>query len=44
MLNKQTNDPDVAGIGQLVAENFINIGIGDHPVQALNADLFIARR
>jgi hypothetical protein len=37
MLNKQPNDPDVAGIGQLVEENFINIGIGDHPVQALNA-------
>ena len=37
MLNKQSNDPDVAGIGQFVDENFINIGIGDHPVQALNA-------
>jgi hypothetical protein len=37
MLNKQFNDPDVAGIGQFVEENFINIGIGDHPVQALNA-------
>jgi cytochrome c peroxidase len=37
MLNKQPNDPDVAGIGQLVEENFINVGIGDHPVQALNA-------
>jgi len=37
MLNKQTNDPDVAGIGQLVDENFFNVGIGDHPVQALNA-------
>jgi cytochrome c peroxidase len=37
MLNKQLNDPDVAGIGQFVEENFINIGIGDHPVQALNA-------
>lgn len=37
MLNKQANDPDVAGIGQLVEENFINVGIGDHPVQALNA-------
>lgn len=37
MLNKQVNDPDVAGVGQLVAENFVNIGIGDHPVQALNA-------
>src|SRR6516225_7764821 len=37
MLNKKTNDPDVAGIGQFVEENFFNVGIGDHPVQALNA-------
>jgi cytochrome c peroxidase len=37
MLNKQPNDPDVAGIGAFVEENFINVGIGDHPVQALNA-------
>jgi cytochrome c peroxidase len=37
MLNKQHNDPDVAGVGQFVEENFINVGIGDHPVQALNA-------
>jgi Di-haem cytochrome c peroxidase len=37
MLNKQINDPDVAGIGRFIEENFINIGIGDHPVQALNA-------
>lgn len=37
MLNKQPADPDVAGIGALVDENFFNIGIGDHPVQALNA-------
>jgi Di-haem cytochrome c peroxidase len=37
MLNKQANDPDVAGIGQLIEENFVNVGIGDHPVQALNA-------
>jgi mono/diheme cytochrome c family protein len=37
MLNKQANDPDVAGIGKFVEENFINVGIGDHPVQALNA-------
>jgi cytochrome c peroxidase len=35
--NKQVNDPDLAGIGQFVEENFFNIGIGDHPVQALNA-------
>jgi len=37
MLNKQPNDPDVAGIGTFVEENFFNVGIGDHPVQALNA-------
>jgi len=37
MLNKQPNDPDVTGIGQFVEENFFNLGIGDHPVQALNA-------
>jgi Di-haem cytochrome c peroxidase len=37
MLNKQANDPDVAGIGQFVEENFVNVGVGDHPVQALNA-------
>jgi hypothetical protein len=37
MLNKQVADPDVAGIGQFVEENFVNVGRGDHPVQALNA-------
>ena len=37
MFNKQADDPDVAGIGQFVEQNFINVGIGDHPVQALNA-------
>jgi hypothetical protein len=37
MLNKQPDDPDVAGVGAYVEENFFNIGIGDHPVQALNA-------
>jgi cytochrome c peroxidase len=37
MFNKQPNDPDVAGIGAFVEENFFNLGIGDHPVQALNA-------
>jgi cytochrome c peroxidase len=36
MLNKQMNDPDVAGVGQFVEENFYNLGLGDHPVQALN--------
>jgi hypothetical protein len=37
MLNKQPNDPDITGVGAFVEENFINVGIGDHPVQALNA-------
>ncbi len=37
MLNKQPNDPDVAGVGAFVEQNFFNVGIGDHPVQALNA-------
>jgi cytochrome c peroxidase len=37
MFNKQPNDPDVAGIGEFVEENFVNVGIGDHPLQALNA-------
>jgi cytochrome c peroxidase len=37
MLNKQPNDPDVSGRGQFVEENFFNLGIGDHPLQALNA-------
>jgi cytochrome c peroxidase len=37
MLNKQPNDADVTGIGKFVDENFFNIGVGDHPVQALNA-------
>src|SRR6266446_5256834 len=36
MLNKQTNDPDVTGAGRFVEENFFNIGLGDHPLQALN--------
>lgn len=35
-LNKQVNDPDVAGVGKFVEENFYNLGLGDHPVQALN--------
>jgi cytochrome c peroxidase len=37
MLNKQPRDPDVTGRGELVEENFFNLGIGDHPLQALNA-------
>ena len=37
MLNKRHGDPDVAGRGEFVEQNFFNLGIGDHPVQALNA-------
>ncbi len=36
MLNKQFSDPDVAGAGEFVEENFFNIGLADHPLQALN--------
>lgn len=36
MLNKQYNDPDVTGAGQFVEENFYNLGLADHPLQALN--------
>jgi cytochrome c peroxidase len=36
MLNKQVDDPDVAGVGAYVEQNFYNLGLGDHPVQALN--------
>jgi cytochrome c peroxidase len=36
MLNKQVNDPDVAGAGRFVEQNFYNLGLSDHPVQALN--------
>jgi cytochrome c peroxidase len=36
MLNKQVNDPNVAGVGQFVEENFYNLGLADHPLQALN--------
>jgi cytochrome c peroxidase len=36
MLNKQVNDSDVAGAGQFVEENFFNLGLADHPLQALN--------
>ena len=35
-LNKQFNDPDVAGVGRFVEENFFNLGLRDHPLQALN--------
>ncbi len=37
MLNKQYNDSDVTGVGQFVEENFFNLGLRDHPLQALNA-------
>ena len=37
MLNKQHNDPDLTGVGSFVEQNFVNVGIGDHPIQALNA-------
>lgn len=36
MLNKQVNDPDVTGVGQFVEQNFYNLGLSDHPLQALN--------
>jgi cytochrome c peroxidase len=36
MLNKQVNDPDVAGMGEFVEQNFFNLGLDDHPLQALN--------
>lgn len=36
MLNKQVNDPDVAGVGAFVEDNFHNLGLADHPLQALN--------
>lgn len=40
MLNKQPNDPDVTGVGAFVEENFFNVGVGNHPIQALNAVAF----
>lgn len=36
MLNKQPNDPDVSGAGAFIEENFYNLGLADHPLQALN--------
>lgn len=36
MLNKQVSDADVAGVGELVEGNFYNLGLTDHPRQALN--------
>jgi cytochrome c peroxidase len=38
MFNKQVNDPDVAGTGAFVEENFYNLGLADHPLQALNRE------
>src|SRR4029078_5814080 len=35
-LNRQVNDPDVAGVGKFVEKNFYNLGLRDHPLQALN--------
>ena len=40
MLNKQVNDPDVAGIGVFVDQNFYNLGLSDHPLQALNKSAY----
>ncbi len=36
MLNKQSTDPGVTGVGEFVEENFFNLGLSDHPLQALN--------
>jgi cytochrome c peroxidase len=36
MLNKQFDDPDVTGVGEFVEQNFHNLGLADHPLQALN--------
>lgn len=36
MLNKQFDDPDVTGVGSFIEENFFNLGLADHPLQALN--------
>ena len=40
MFNKQINDADITGVGQFVEENFINLGLADHPLQALNKVAF----
>lgn len=39
MLNKQVDDPDVAGVGEFLDENFHNLGLADHPLQALNREV-----
>jgi len=39
MLNKQVNDPDVAGVGQFVEQNFYNLGLGDlRPARRMQRD------
>lgn len=38
MLNKQANDTDITGVGNFVEENFFNLGLDDHPIQALNRE------
>jgi len=43
MLNKQFDDPDVTGVGAFVEDNFFNLGLGDHPLQALNRDVRMDR-
>jgi cytochrome c peroxidase len=39
MLNKQFDDPDVTGVGAFVEQNFFNLGLSDHPLQALNREV-----
>ncbi|MFN0316390.1 MAG: cytochrome-c peroxidase [Burkholderiales bacterium] len=39
MFNKQADDSDLAGTGETVEGNFFNLGLADHPVQALNRAL-----
>jgi cytochrome c peroxidase len=36
MFNKQADDPDLSGVGAFVEENYHNLGLADHPLQALN--------
>ena len=39
MINKQVDDLDVTGVGAFVEENFFNLGLTDHPLQALNREV-----
>lgn len=39
MLNKQFDDADVTGVGAFIEENFFNLGLADHPLQALNRNV-----